>query len=338
MVTTFAGDPNTSGDYADNTDYDDGFGTTAEFDLPRGLVISGTSLYVADTYNNVLRVVDTETKEVTTLAGYAPTGGTTDGTGTNARFKSPWALAISGTELYVLEYGNHAIRVVDTETKDVTTVAGDKGTYGTDDGTGTNARFKSPRGLAISGTSLYVADTGSHAIRVVDTVTKVVTTLAGEKGTYAWKKHELDATGTNARFYKPHGLAISGTKLYVADSENDLLRVVDTGTAVVTTLAGGGLSNTDGIGTNAGFGYPIFLDISCNKLYVSCQASDKIRVVDTDTKEVTTVAGMSSDYPSSTDGTGTNARFSYPNGLAIDPADASTFYVADTDLIRLIKY
>ena len=348
MVTTFAGDPNTSGDYADYDDYNDGIGTAAEFDEPKGFAISGTNLYVADYNNHAIRIVDTVTKVVTTLAGEKGTYGSNDGTGTNARFCWPWGLAISGTNLYAADGINHAIRVIDTGTKEVTTVAGEKttpttgvnygGTSGTTDGTGTNARFYSPKGLAISGTNIYVADAGNRAIRVVHTVTKVVTTLAGLKGTSGTD----DGTGTNARFKGPYGLAISGTSLYVAD--NHAIRIVDTVTKVVTTLAGekGTYGTTDGTGTNAQFFTPWGLDISCNKLYVTERYNDAIRVVDTDTKEVTTVAGMkdgtSSGTTVSTDGTGTNARFSKLGGLLIDPADASTFYVADYDLIRLIKY
>ena len=338
MVTTLAGDPNTSGDYYDYDDYDDGIGTNAEFDKPWGLAISGTSLYAADYGNFAIRVVDTVTKVVTTVAGLKGTSGTDDGTGTNARFRWPKGLAISGTSLYVAEYRyNHAIRVVDTVTKVVTTLAGLKGTSGTDDGTGTNARFKGPYGLVISGTSLYVSE-DNHVIRVVDTGTAVVTTLAGDNRFDG----SNDGTGTNARFYRPRGLAISGTSLYVADSSNHAIRVVDTVTAVVTTVAGlKGNSNNygtaDGTGTNARFFIPRGLDISCNKLYVADVGNKAIRVVDTDTTEVTTAAGLKRTT-GTTDGTGTNARFSLPDGLLIDPADASTFYVADYDLIRLIKY
>ena len=337
MVTTLAGDPNTSGDDYDFSDYSDGTGTDAEFDIAWGLAISGTSLYVADTYNHAIRVVDTGTKVVTTLAGVKGSRGATDGTGTNAQFWYPAGLAISGTNMYVADGRNDAIRVVDTGTAVVTTPYGVMGTSGTTDGTGTNARFYSPEGLAISGTSLYVAEYYNHAIRVVDTGTAVVTTLAGVKGTSG----TTDGSGTNAQFYYPTGLAISGTSLYVADYGNHAIRVVDTGTAVVTTLAGvkgiSGSGPTDGTGTNARFNYPTGLAISCNKLYVADRYNYALRVVDTETKEVTTVAGVKGTS-GTTDGTGTNARFYYPTGLLIDPADASTFYVTDLDLIRLVKY
>ena len=299
-----------------------------------GLAISGTSLYVADRSNHAIRIVDTGTAVVTTIAGSIQ--GTTDGIGTNAQFNKPYGLAISGISLYVTDYSNHAIRVVDTGTAVVTTLAGVKGSFGTTDATGTNAQFKFPRGLAISGTSLYVVDYGNHAIRVVDTGTAVVTTLAGVKGSFG----TTDATGTNAQFTSPYGLAISGTSLYVSDNGNEAIRVVDTGTAVVTTLAGvkGSFGTTDGTGTNAQFTYPRGLSISCNKLYVADGGNHAIRIVDTDTKEVTTVAGVKGSSGTA-DGTGTNAQFKSVRGLYLDPAgDASTFYVADNHAVRLMKF
>ena len=314
----------------------DATGTNAQFNSLNGLAISGTKMYVADTNNHALRVVDTGTKEVTTFVGVMGTSGTTDATGTNAQFWSPHGLAISGTSLYVADQLNYAIRIVDTETKEVTTLAGSKGTPGTADGTGTNAQFWSPSGLAISGTSLYVADLVNHALRVVDTGTKVVTTVAGVKK----NSGTADGTGTNARFYYPISLAISGTSLYVAGYYSHAIRVVDTETAVVTTLAGvkGTSGTADGTGTNAQFYSPYGLSISCNKLYVADQDNYAIRVVDTDTNEVTTVAGVKGTQGTA-DGTGTNARFSAPFVLQLDPAgDASTFYVADYNAVRLMKF
>ena len=333
MVTNFAGVKGT-----DEFGSTDGTGTNARFNLVVSFAISGTNLYVADEGNCAIRVADTETKEVTTLAGKAAEAGhtdacgTADGTGTDAQFLLPYGLAISGAKLYVADNGNNAIRIVDTETKEVTTLTGVKGSPGTTDGTGTNAMFNRPAGLAISGTKLYVTDQNNNAIRVVDTGTKEVTTLAG--GSYG----SNDGIGTNAQFSVPEGLAISGTKLYVADMVSNAIRMVDTDTKEVTTLAGGSYGSNDGTGTNAQLSTPIGLAISCNKLYVASNGYNaaSIRVVDIETTEVTTVAGGTGG---TADGTGTNAQFLYVRGLQLDPAgDASTFYVADRHTIRLMKF
>ena len=286
---------------------------------------------MADTFNHVLRAVDTGTKEVTTVAGVKGTAGTADGTGTDAQFRFPYGLAISGTSLYVVDYMNHAIRVFHTGTKDVTTLAGNKGTYGSTDGTGTLAKFSYPLGAAISGTSLYVAEYNNNAIRVVHTGTTEVTTLVG--GTVG----TADGTGTSAQFSRPSGLAISGTSLYVADYNNHAIRVVDTGTKEVTTVAGqkGTAGTADGTGTSAQFNAPADLAISGTSLYVAETDNYAIRVVDTDTKEVTTVAGQKGTQGAA-DGTGTNAKFFKPHALSF--GDASTLYVVDNLAIRLMKF
>ena len=292
-------------------------------------------MYVAEFDNHAIRVVNTGTAAVTTLAGLKGTSGSDDGDGTYAKFNFPRGLAISDTSLYVSDFSNHAIRVVNTGTAAVTTIAGLKGTPGTDDGTGTNAKFNSPRGLAISGAILYVADYFNNAIRLVNTGTGAVTTLAG--GTYG----SDDGDGTNARFNMPSGLAISGTSLYVSDYFNHAIRVVDTGTAAVTTLAGlkGTSGSDDGDGTNAQFKKPAALAISGTSLYVSDNSNHALRVVDTLTADVTTVAGVKGTSGSD-DGTGTNAEFAGPQGLALDPADATMLYMADgnNNAIRLINF
>ena len=327
MVTTLAG-----GTYGTA----DGTGTNAKFNSPTGLAISGAILYVADLSNHAIRVVNTGTAAVTTLAGVKGTSGTDDGTGTIAKFDFPRFLAISDTSLYVSDDQNHAIRVVNTGTGAVTTLAGVKGTSGTDDGTGTNAKFSSPSGLAISGAILYVADHRNHAIRVVNTGTGAVTTLAGVKGTSGTD----DGTGTYAKFNKPRGLAISDTSLYVSDYSNQAIRVVNTGTAAVTTLAGGigGTYGTDdGTGTNARFYSPSGLAISGTSLYVADLSNHAIRVVNTGTGAVTTIAGVKGTSGTD-DGTGTNARFNAPAGL-LAISDTS-MYVSEinSNAIRLINF
>ena len=108
----------------------------------------------------------TDHPEVTTFAG-SPSGsassGSTDATGTAARFKYPQGVTTDGTNLYVADQSNHRIRKIVISTGAVTTLAGSSSGY--TDATGTSARFKHPRGITTDGTNLYVADTDNHAIR-----------------------------------------------------------------------------------------------------------------------------------------------------------------------------
>ncbi|MDO8413975.1 MAG: hypothetical protein Q7S51_09335 [Gallionellaceae bacterium] len=147
-------------------------GTFAYFNSPSGITTDGISLYVADTGNHAIRKIDINATgvPVTTIAGatpLAPGSGFTDGTGPNARFKSPVGIVRSGANLYVADRDNHTIRKIDILTYVVTTLAGAPGSSGADDGTGTGARFNSPKGIAKDDINLYVTDTGNNRIRKI---------------------------------------------------------------------------------------------------------------------------------------------------------------------------
>jgi DNA-binding beta-propeller fold protein YncE len=144
----------------------DGTGTNASFNSPTGIAVdSAGTVYVADQSNNRIRRI-TPGGVVSTLAG--STSGSIDGTGTNATFWGPVGIIVdlSGT-LYVTDQNNHLIRKI-TPAGVVTTLAGQDG-FGSADGTGANARFISPRGVAVNsaGTVLYVADSNNHRIRKI---------------------------------------------------------------------------------------------------------------------------------------------------------------------------
>jgi sugar lactone lactonase YvrE len=147
----------------------DGLAQNARFDTPTALALSddGRFLFVADTFNNRIRVIDLLNNTVTTLAGNGDTG-IVDGPMGEASFSLPIGLALDdGGVLYVSEYGANDIRRVDAS-GNVSTLAGD-GTARHRDGEGVRARFNGPRGLAIDRQSgmLYVADYENHAIRKI---------------------------------------------------------------------------------------------------------------------------------------------------------------------------
>ena len=155
----------------------DGTGITARFDTPTGITAAADgTMYVADSGNNLIRKV-TDAGVVTTLAG-EPTGGFADGAGAAALFTSPWSVAVTpnGATVYVADTVNNRIRKI-TAAGAVTTLAG-SGAAGIADADGAAATFSSPRGIAVTASSIVsVADTGNHRIRKISGNT--VSTLAG---------------------------------------------------------------------------------------------------------------------------------------------------------------
>jgi sugar lactone lactonase YvrE len=151
VVTTLAGPAGVVG-LGGTTDAN---GNSARFNGPSGVAVdSAGNVFVADTGNHTIRKI-TPAGDVTTFAGTALTSGSSDGTGTAARFSFPSGLAIDGSgNLYVADSGNGTIRKI-TPTGVVTTIAGVAGQAGFQMGT-LPGRLTGPVGVAVSGTSLYI--------------------------------------------------------------------------------------------------------------------------------------------------------------------------------------
>ena len=321
-VTTLAG---TAGSFGSS----DGTGAAARFWQPQGVAVdSGGNLYVADSANGTIRELASGAV-VTTLAGSASTG-SADGTGGSARFYWPSGAAVdSSGNNYVADTENGTIRTV-TSAGVVSTLAGSAGNYGTNDGTGSSARFYGPQAVAVgSASTLYVADTANNTIRKV-TSAGVVTTLAGLAGTSGL----TDGTGTGALFNAPQGLTVDGSgTVYVADTWNHTIRKMTSG-GVVTTLAGlpgyyGDIDGTSaGTGTNtARFYCPsgVAVDGSGN-VYVADTRNHTIRKV-TSAGVVSTLAGLAGVWGSA-DGINSNARFNQPQDITVDLS--GNLYVLDS--------
>jgi sugar lactone lactonase YvrE len=322
VVTTFAGSVNNAPGGAGSVD---GTGRAARFYNPEGVAVdSAGNVYVADTYNHTIRQI-TSAGVVTTLAGSPGVPGSADGTGSAAQFNYPFSVAVdSAGNVYVADNNNHTIRKI-TSGGVVTTLAGSAGAIGFANGTGSAARFNYPGGVAVdSAGNIYVADTYNHTIRQI-TSAGVVTTLAGSHGAAG----SADGTGSDARFYYPYGVAAdSAGNVYVADSYNGTIRKI-TSAAVVTTLAGsaGVFGSADGTGSAAQFNYPYGVAAdSAGNIYVADTSNYTIRKI-TSAGVVTTLAGLPASYGIA-DGTGSDVRFNYPFGVAVD--SAGNIFVADT--------
>ena len=330
-VTTVAGSAVTTGSQ-------DGTGAGALFARPQGIAWdSAGNLYVADRENHTIRKIVVNTGAVTTLAGSAGVEGIDDGVGSAARFSYPHGLAVDGNgNLLVADYGSNRIRNIVLATGAVTTLAGDGGYSGSDDGPGDLAEFDGPDSLACDGAgNLFVTDSSNHTVRKVALATKAVTTLVG-LGSSAGSD---DGIGAVARFDYPTGLASDGAgNLFVADSLNQTIRKVAVATGAVSTLAG--LANLggsdDGSGADARFNFPTALAYDgAGALFVADQANHLIRKVVLATAVVTTVAGVAG-VAGSDDGVGPSAHFYSPAAVATD--GAGNLFVADkvANVIRKI--
>jgi hypothetical protein len=309
-VTTVAGLAGTSGSA-------DGAGATARFASPRGIAVDAAgNVYVADYSSNTIRKI-TPSHVVSTLAGLAGNSGSTDGSGSTARFFNPTRVAVdSGGNVYVADSSNASIRKITptgivttfatglsagpdlsvavdnggnvyvvegrqtvkkiTSSGTITIFAGQAGSFGSTDGTGSAARFSNLAGVAVDGVgNVYVADRGNSNIRKI-TPSAAVTTLAGLAGSTG----SADGTGTNARFNRPQGLSVDGSgNIYVADFFNGTIRKI-TSTGVVTTLAGlaGAFGTVDGTASDARLEpYDVAVDGAGN-LYFPEASSKTIRV------------------------------------------------------------
>ncbi|MGB5196655.1 MAG: hypothetical protein WBN64_06280 [Candidatus Deferrimicrobium sp.] len=217
-----------------------------------------------------------------TLAGLAGMSGSSDNTGTSARFNDPHGITTDGTDLFVADSGNHTIRKVVIATGEVTTLAGAAGSLGSSDGAGPSSGFNNPSGITTDETNLFVADTGNHTIRKVVIATGGVTTLAGTAGSLG----SSDGAGPLARFNNPSDITTDGTDLYVADSGNHTIRrvvaKVVTALGRTTTLAGiaGSSGSADGTGATARFFLPSGITTDGERLLVIDTGNHTVRAIE----------------------------------------------------------
>ena len=296
-VSTFAG--------ISGSGYLDGPRADAKFDSPNGIVQdSNGNFFICDEFNHVIRKIDPN-GTVTTFAGRVQ--GFEDGPGSSALFDRPGGLAIDASNnLYVSDIANGKIRkitpsgVVTTlngnfflpnkpavdlngnvyvtegfgnqiskidPTGNVTTVAG-SGATGNADGSALQATFNHPRAITADGSgNLFVADMQNHSIRKISS-TGQVSTIAGSSKGYA------DGTGTNAMFDFPTDIQIVEDRyLYVNDSRNDRVRLIDLTDNSVTTFAG-----RDGVGSYRDGTLDVAAFVGLESLFVT--SSEEVYVTD----------------------------------------------------------
>lgn len=221
------------------------FGDQCPEDL-RGKLLS------ASWHTHKLRTWDPDTGRVHVMAGKGAgwAGEEHEEPTDQTLFNQPRQILIdSACDIYVLDMRNERIRKIDLDAWTTTTIAGNgtKG-YGGDGGPALDASFNFPKNdnpepggymvLNADETLMYVADTESHVIRVIDLAEGTIDLLAGGPG----QAGDVDGDGLSARFDFPTGMAIdtATNELFVADANNHKIRVIDLDTGVVSTFAGTG--------------------------------------------------------------------------------------------------
>ncbi len=328
---------------------DGGPATSASLNYPVDVAIGANgNLYIADTSNNRVRRVD-PSGTITTVAGNGTTHYSGDGgPATDASLYTPIGVAVDAAgNLYADDSGdestgstgtgNDRIRKMDASGT-ITTFAGngDVG-YSGDGGPATSASLNLPSRVAFDPNgNMYFADWGNQVVRKVDT-SGTITTVAGN-GTPGYSGD--GGAATSASLSAPVDVALDAKgNLYIADSQNNVIRKVDT-SGTITTVAGNGTAGYSGDGgpaTSATLNWPmgVAVDASGN-MYIADEPNNVVRKVDT-SGTIITVAGNGTAGYSGDGGPATSAFLNMPTYVALDAG--GNLYVADTgnNVVRMVN-
>lgn len=191
--------------------------------------------------------------------------------------------------------------------------------------------FRSPVGVAVDESYLYIAEAGRHRVRRVELATGYTNTIAGNGSTgYSGD----DGPAASSRLANPNDVAVDRGLLYIADYSNNRVRRIDLGSGLITTVAGNGLSGFSGDGgpaTSASLFHPSHLALWKNHLYVTDRDNYRIRRIDLTTGVITTVAGGGSN-PLGDGGPATGAALTLPAAVAMTE---DTLYIAEEAAHRI---
>jgi uncharacterized repeat protein (TIGR01451 family) len=302
---------------------DGGPSSIAQLAFPWGIALdSAGNLYIADVYNQRVRKVAVN-GTISTVAGNGSAGYSGDGgQATSAQLNQPFDVAVDAAgNLYVADSANHRVRKV-AANGTISTVAG-TGTagYSGDGGLATSAQLNGPDGLTVDAAgNLYIAEYANNSVRKV-APNGVISTFAGN-GTLGYSGD--GGAATSAQLNAPHGMAASpGGSLYIADSNNSVVRVV----------ASNGTISTVNVSVFRPCG--VALDTAGNLYIANTYAQTVLKL--TSGGVVTTVAGDGISGFSGDGGPATSAALNFPSEVAVDAR--GNFYISDTNSqrVRLVQ-
>ena len=325
--------------------------TAADLNFPEDVAVDHIGhLFIADTFNNVIRRVDLKSGMITTIAGNGIAAYLGDGgQATAAELNNPVGIALDGSNLLIADSGNNVIREVMPGTTGltdgtITTVAGKYnnglGGYSGDRGPAANAQLNGPEGIAVGATgNLFIADSGNNLVREVKPGQSdglfsdgIITTVAGD-GTAGSAGETGEGQATDAELDDPSGVVVAGGGvILIADSDNDVIRQVNLSTGVITTVAGNGGSGDGGDGgqaTAAQLSLPEGLAVDgSGDFFIADSGNNAVREVSA-TGVITTVAGGNGGLQYSNEtGPATAATLANPDGIVVD--SQGDLFIADS--------
>jgi thiol-disulfide isomerase/thioredoxin len=279
-------------------------------------------LFISDSNHNRIVITDFGGKLIETVGN--GTAAAKDGDFASAGFNRPQGFALDGENLYVADTENHLIRRVDLKNKKVETIAGTGVREGFSGAGGVALRtvLRSPWDLALVGKNLYVAMAGSHQIWRMDLEKNTLEPYAGTGA-----EARVDGTIEESAFSQPSGIISDGKKLWIADSEANIIREIDLLKATVETLVGGDLfdfGDVDGNGDDVRLQHPLGVVLYDGKVLIADTYNHKIKLLDAEKRTVTTFLGTGKSGQAD----GKTPTFYEPAGLSV--ADGKLF-VADTN-------
>ncbi len=267
----------------------DGSFEEAEFANPQGTTLKGDTLYIADTDNHLIRAADLKARTVGTIFGTGKQAREYNvaGDGTKLALNSPWDVTTVGDILFIAMAGSHQVWMADLQTRHAQPYAG-SARENIEDGPLLHAALAQPSGITSDGKRLYIADSEVSGVRSIDLdPSGNVHTIIGH-GLFDFG--DIDGDYDTARLQHPLGITYHAGKLYLADTYNSKIKVIDPIRRTSTTYAGTGKAGyKDGALSDAQFNEPGGLAFLGDSIYVADVNNQVIRVIDVKTGKVSTL-------------------------------------------------
>lgn len=341
----------------------DGGYSEAEFDHPQGMALVGSKLYVADTENHLLRVIDLEAKTVATLAGTGKQARGRDNGGPlkKTALNSPWDLYHLDGVLYIAMAGPHQLWSHQLGSPTVQVYAG-SGREDILNGPLADAALAQPSGITSNGSELFVVDSEGSSVRRITTKPKqkltapkgAVKTVVGTSdlpmGRSLFEFGDRDGQGNDVRLQHPLGIAFHQGALYVADSYNHKIKKIEIAKGTAATWLGNGNPGT--VLEPPQLSEPAGVSIAGDTLYIADTNNHRILATNLETKATREIVirGLTAPEPV-TESLAANlatpdrvvevpaqavvagesvtlrTRLELPNGFKVNPAYPSAFTV-----------